>query len=343
MSSARPRRPMRARVPRLIPACATLPLIVATRRRMNASASRTCANKRPTRANTWPITARSCKTRASAGSTRQPDAGRHTNVSNSPEPRPPCAGSRAGSGDKPKGSTARTHGPAAIRQPSNERAPPPPGTNARRPVRPTTHRPKKRDRHTAAASPASLTAAARTAGPSRVHATDTRVLANNPVAIVDPPEISSADRLDHARPLVIGSHPRRSGIPSRRSSVGPDAAAARAEITRPSTLAAMESIGVGELVKVADDGPELDGIVFDTPSSSKVIVAVVDRVRGPVFRTVHPSTLSARTEEIRDDRALRLLVRRTPPPVHGAARAGSTGGRGRTGHARGAAHRPTGR
>ena len=61
----------------------------------------------------------------------------------------------------------------------------------------------------------------------------------------------------------------------------------------------MESIGAGELVKVADDGPELDGIVFDTPSSSKVIVAVIDRVRGPVFRTVHPSTLSPRTEESR--------------------------------------------
>jgi hypothetical protein len=105
----------------------------------------------------------------------------------------------------------------------------------------------------------------------------------------------------------------------------------------------MESIGAGELVKVADDGPELDGIVFDTPSSSKVIVAVVDRARGPVFRTVHPRTLSARTEESRDDRALRLLLRRTPPPVHGSARAGSSGGRGAGGHPRGAAHRPTGK
>src|SRR3954463_1386567 len=104
----------------------------------------------------------------------------------------------------------------------------------------------------------------------------------------------------------------------------------------------MESIGAGELVKVADDGSELDGIVFDTPSSSKVIVAVVDRARGPVFRTVHPNTLSVRTEEGHDDRALRLLVRRTPPPVHGAARAGSAGGRGQGGHPRGAAHPPAG-
>jgi hypothetical protein len=105
----------------------------------------------------------------------------------------------------------------------------------------------------------------------------------------------------------------------------------------------MESIGAGELVKVADGGPELDGIVFDTPSHSKVIVAVVDRSRGPVFRTVHPSTLTERTEESPDDRALHLLIRRTPPPVHGAARGGGAGGRGLPGHPRGAAHRPTGR
>jgi hypothetical protein len=105
----------------------------------------------------------------------------------------------------------------------------------------------------------------------------------------------------------------------------------------------MESIGAGELVKIIDGGPELNGIVFDAPSSSKVIVAIVDRARGPVFRTVHPDTLTTRTEESPDDRALRLLIRRTPPPVHGAARGGGAGGRGRAGHPRGVAHRPTGR
>jgi hypothetical protein len=105
----------------------------------------------------------------------------------------------------------------------------------------------------------------------------------------------------------------------------------------------MDAIGAGDLVKVATEGPELDGIVFDTPSHSKVIVAVVDRSRGPVFRTVHPSTLSLRTEESPDDRALHLLLRRTPPPAHGAMRAGSGGGPGRAGYRRGAAHRPTGR
>ncbi|MEA2194150.1 MAG: hypothetical protein QOG42_584, partial [Solirubrobacteraceae bacterium] len=34
---------------------------------------------------------------------------------------------------------------------------------------------------------------------------------------------------------------------------------------------------------VAADGPPLDGIVYDTPSATKVVVAVVDRGRGPVF------------------------------------------------------------
>jgi hypothetical protein len=133
------------------------------------------------------------------------------------------------------------------------------------------------------------------------------------------------------------------GSPSPRPPVSPHTRAAGFELFRPSTLLAMESIGAGDLVKVADDGRELDGIVFDTPSSSKVIVAVIDRTRGPVFRTVHPSTLSPRTEDSPDDRALRLLVRRTPPPVHGAARGGSSGGPARAGHFRGAAHRPTGR
>jgi hypothetical protein len=105
----------------------------------------------------------------------------------------------------------------------------------------------------------------------------------------------------------------------------------------------MESTSAGELVKVAGGGPPLDGIVFDVPSRSKVVVAVLDRDRGPVFRTVHPKTLSERTEEGPDDRALRLLIRRTPPSVRGRATDGATGGRGSRGHARGAMHRTTGK
>jgi hypothetical protein len=105
----------------------------------------------------------------------------------------------------------------------------------------------------------------------------------------------------------------------------------------------MDSTSAGELVKVGGDGPELDGIVFDMPSSAKVVVAVVDPRRGPLFRTVHPRTLTERTAEGPDDRALRLLVRRTPPPGRTAARGGTTGGHGSPGYARGAMHRTTGK
>jgi hypothetical protein len=105
----------------------------------------------------------------------------------------------------------------------------------------------------------------------------------------------------------------------------------------------MEPTRAGELVRIADGGQELDGIVFDTPSNSKVVVAVVDPARGPVFRTVHPKSLTERAEEGSDDRALRLLLRRKPPPVHGATRGGARGGRGRPGHTRAAGHRTTGK
>lgn len=105
----------------------------------------------------------------------------------------------------------------------------------------------------------------------------------------------------------------------------------------------MEQTHPGQLVRVTADGPTLDGIVFDVPSHSKVIVAVVDRRRGPVFRVVRPGDLSEREEEGPGDNALRLLIRRTPPPVHGGPRGGSGTGRGRAGHVRPATHRSTGR
>jgi hypothetical protein len=105
----------------------------------------------------------------------------------------------------------------------------------------------------------------------------------------------------------------------------------------------MESTRAGELVRVASGGPEIDGIVFDTPGNSKVVVAVVDPVRGPLFRTVHPKALTERTEEGPQDQALRRLLRRTPPPVHRAAGGGSGRGQGRRGHSRAAAHRTTGK
>ena len=105
----------------------------------------------------------------------------------------------------------------------------------------------------------------------------------------------------------------------------------------------MELASAGELVKVTGGGPELDGLVFDTPSRTKVVVAVVDPSRGPVFRTVHPKTLSERTEEGADDRALRLLVRRTPQPARGTSGGGMNAGRSDPGHSRTAMHRTTGK
>ena len=105
----------------------------------------------------------------------------------------------------------------------------------------------------------------------------------------------------------------------------------------------METIAIGQLVTVADDGPAVDGIVFDTPSRSKVVVAVRDPNRGPVFRTVHPKTLTERETEGAHDAALRLLVRRTAPPVHAAAGGAGSGRKGRPGFHRDTAHRPTGR
>jgi hypothetical protein len=107
----------------------------------------------------------------------------------------------------------------------------------------------------------------------------------------------------------------------------------------------MKRTSAGELVTVTGErGPALDGIVFDMPSRTKVVVAVVDGARGPAMRTVHPDTLGERLEAGPDDPALLRLVRRTPPPARGAARGGpgSAGGRS-AGHSRGAAHRTTGR
>ena len=105
----------------------------------------------------------------------------------------------------------------------------------------------------------------------------------------------------------------------------------------------MDSAPTDELVKVATGGPELDGIVFDVPSRSKVVVAVVDASRGPVLRTFPADAVTERTEEGPDDRALRLLVRRTPSPARSGTRGGVAGGRAQPGHTRGATHRPTGK
>jgi hypothetical protein len=99
-----------------------------------------------------------------------------------------------------------------------------------------------------------------------------------------------------------------------------------------------------ELVKLADGPREVDAIVFDAPSKSKVTVAVMDAARGPQFRTVHPDALTPRTESGPDDRALLLLIRRTWQSGRGAsAPSGATATRGRDGHSRAATHRTTGK
>jgi hypothetical protein len=105
----------------------------------------------------------------------------------------------------------------------------------------------------------------------------------------------------------------------------------------------MESVNAGDLVTVAGPGPTLDGIVFDTPSSSKVVVALMDPQRGPVFRSVHPDALSERTEAGAHDPALVLLIRRTPAPTRGKSRGTGSAGQGRAGFTRSATHRATGR
>jgi hypothetical protein len=105
----------------------------------------------------------------------------------------------------------------------------------------------------------------------------------------------------------------------------------------------MEPPRAGDLVRVTNGGPVLDGIVFDTPSNAKVVVAVVDPGRGPAFRTVHPDTLSERAEEGPHDRALRFLLRRTPLPTPDATRGGGRAAHARAGHTRSATHRPTGK
>src|SRR3954467_1962991 len=114
-------------------------------------------------------------------------------------------------------------------------------------------------------------------------------------------------------------------------------------MSRSHYAASMEQIAAGDLVKVDTAGPRIDGIVFEVPSASKVVVAVMDRGRGPVMRTVHRTALTERAEAGPDDRALRLLVRRTPSAVHAAARGGSGPGQRRAGHKRAAWHRTTGK
>jgi hypothetical protein len=106
----------------------------------------------------------------------------------------------------------------------------------------------------------------------------------------------------------------------------------------------MEQTAAGELVRVTSvGGRETDAIIFDATGGAKVVVALVDRVKGPVLRSVALSALSAREEAGADDRALRALIRRTPHGVRGAAHAGASGAGPSAGHQRATGHRTTGK
>lgn len=105
----------------------------------------------------------------------------------------------------------------------------------------------------------------------------------------------------------------------------------------------MDLLTPGERVTVEDGGAVREGIVFDTPSRSKVVVAVLDPRRGPLFRTVHPKGLRERTTDGAGDGALRLLIRRTPPPGRGPSGGRAGVGTRRAAHTRGASHRSTGK
>jgi hypothetical protein len=105
----------------------------------------------------------------------------------------------------------------------------------------------------------------------------------------------------------------------------------------------MTSLLEGELVTVAGEHGERDGIVVHVPSKSKVVVAVPDPERGAVMRTFHPRTLAARGAAGAHDEALRRLIRRTPSVGRGGPRGQNGPGRGSSGHTRSPAHRPTGK
>src|SRR3954447_25101419 len=105
----------------------------------------------------------------------------------------------------------------------------------------------------------------------------------------------------------------------------------------------MEPTPTTDQVTVETGHARIDGIVAEMPSASKAVVAVMDRRRGPVLRTVLQTALTHRAEPGPDDRALRLLIRRTAPATRGGARVGPQVGRGRAGHTRAAMHRPTGK
>jgi hypothetical protein len=93
----------------------------------------------------------------------------------------------------------------------------------------------------------------------------------------------------------------------------------------------------GQLVTVATEDGDKDGVVVHVASLIKVEVAVEQSGDDPVFRTVHPKFLTPRDEPGPSDDALRRVIHRAAAPGHGSAGVGSGGGR--RAHTRAAAHR----
>ena len=97
----------------------------------------------------------------------------------------------------------------------------------------------------------------------------------------------------------------------------------------------------GQLVRVATEDGDLDGVVAQVASLVKVQVAVEQPGSGPMFRTAHPKNVTPRDEPGPADDALRSLIHRAASGGHSAP--AGTSARGRRAHSRAAAHRPTGR
>ena len=97
----------------------------------------------------------------------------------------------------------------------------------------------------------------------------------------------------------------------------------------------------GQLVSVATEDGDLDGVVAHVASLVTIQVAVEQPGSGPMFRTAHPKTLTPRDEPGPADDALRSLIHRAEAAGHRAP--GGSSARGRRAHTRAAAHRPTGR
>ena len=102
----------------------------------------------------------------------------------------------------------------------------------------------------------------------------------------------------------------------------------------------MKPLRAGQLVTVTDDGVTLDGIVAQTPSMLKLVVAVPEADADPVLRTFHRGALRERTRAGEHDTALRRVIgKAASAPGHDGQRSGP----GRRGHTRAPAHRSTGR